>query len=91
VTVYCLQKVCFNPYKSEKHFILNDINFNVMSRLTENQTVHAIGNLQAELAHNIVARHCGVHHNMIRSLLMRIRQSGNTKDRHLHFAHKITT
>ena len=36
VTVYCLQKVCF---------CLNDINFNVMPRLTENQTVHAIGML----------------------------------------------
>ena len=73
VTVYCLQKVCFNPYKSEKHFCLNDINFNVMPHLTENQTVHAIGMLQAELAHNIVARQCGVYHNMIQSLLMRIR------------------
>jgi hypothetical protein len=91
VTVYCLQKVCFNPYKSEKHFCLNDINFNVMPHLTENQTVHAIGMLQAELAHNIVARQCGVYHNTIQSLLMCIRHSGNTKDRHLHVAHKITT
>ena len=62
-----------------------------MPRLTENQTVHAIGMLQAELAHTIVARQCGVHHNTIQSLLMRIRQSGNNKDRHLHFANKITT
>ena len=62
-----------------------------MPRLTENQTVNAIGMLQAELAHNIVAKQCGVHHNTIQSLLMRIRHSGNTKDRHLHFAHKITT
>jgi hypothetical protein len=27
------------------------------------KSMHAIGMLQAELAHNIVARHCGVHHN----------------------------
>jgi len=52
-----------------------------MPRLTENQSLHAIGMLQAELAHNIVARHCGVHHNTIQSLLMRFRQSGNTKNR----------
>ena len=34
-----------------------------MPRLTEDQSLHAIGMLQAELAHNIVTRHCGVHHN----------------------------
>ena len=53
-----------------------------MPRLTENQSLHSIGMFQAELAHNIVARHCGVHHNTIQSLLMRFRQSGKTKDRH---------
>jgi hypothetical protein len=42
---------------------LNDIDYNVMPRLTEDQSLHAIGMLQAELTHNIVARHCGVHHN----------------------------
>ena len=78
------QKNCFD-------FCLNDIDLNVMHRLTENQTVHAIGMLQAELAHNIVARQYGVHHNTIQSLLMRIRQYGNTKNRHLNFAHRITT
>jgi hypothetical protein len=83
VTVYGLQKVCFNPYKSEKHFCLNDIDFNVMPRLTENQRLHDIGMLQAGLTHNIVARHFGVHRNTIQSLLMRHRQSGNTKDRQL--------
>ena len=71
VTVYGLQKVCFNPYKSEKNLCLNDIDYNVMPRLTENQSIHAIGMHQTELAHNIVARHCGVHHNTIQSLLMR--------------------
>jgi len=29
VTVYGLQKVCFDPYKSEKHFCLNAIDFSV--------------------------------------------------------------
>ena len=53
-----------------------------MPRLTENQSLHAIGMLQSELAQNSVARHCGVHYNTIQSLLMRCRQSGNTKDRH---------
>jgi hypothetical protein len=32
---------------------------------------HAIGMLQSELAHNRVARYCGVHQNTIQSLLMR--------------------
>ena len=71
MTVYGLQKVYFNPYKSEKHFCLNDIDLNAMSRLTENQSIHAIGMLQSELAHNRVARYCGVHQNTIQSLLMR--------------------
>jgi len=50
VTVYGLQKVCFDPYKSEKHFCLNDIDFSVMPRLTKSQRLCAIGMLQAGLA-----------------------------------------
>jgi hypothetical protein len=57
VTIYGLQKVCFDPYKSEKHLCWNDIDFSVMPRLIENQRLHAIGMLQAGLAQNIVARH----------------------------------
>ena len=34
-----------------------------MPRFTKDQSLHAIGMLQAEFVHNIVARHCGVHHN----------------------------
>jgi hypothetical protein len=79
--LYKQQKVCFDPYKSEKHFCLNDIDFSVMPRFTENQRRHAIGMLQAALAQNIIARHFGVHRNTIQSLLRRIRQSGNTRDR----------
>ena len=52
-----------------------------MPGLTENHNVHAIGMLEAELVHNFVARHCGVHQNTIESLLMCIRQSGNTRNR----------
>ena len=80
MTVYGLQKVCFNPYKSEKHFCLNDIDFNVMPRLTENQRLHVIGMIQDGLTHDIVARQFGVHRNTIQSFLMRHRQYGNTKD-----------
>jgi hypothetical protein len=63
VTVYGLQ-VCFDSYKSEKHFCLNDIDFSVMSRFTVNQR-RAIGMLQAGFAQNIVARHFGDHRNTI--------------------------
>jgi hypothetical protein len=52
-------EVCFNPYKSENHYCLNDIDYNVMSRLTEDQSCHAIGMLQDELAHNIIAQVSG--------------------------------
>ena len=72
---------CFDLYKSEKHFCLNDIDFSVMPRFTENQRRHAIRMLQVGLAQYIVARHFGVHRNTIQSLLRRFRQSGNTKDR----------
>jgi hypothetical protein len=65
----------------KKLFCLNDIDFSVMPRFTENQRRHAIGMLQAGLAENIVARHFDVHRNTIQSLLRRFRQSGNTRDR----------
>jgi hypothetical protein len=55
VTVYGLQKICFDPYKSEKHFCLNDTDFSVMPRLTENQLIRGIGMLQAGLAQDILA------------------------------------
>jgi hypothetical protein len=42
VTVYGLQKVCFDPYKSEKNTYLNDIDFSVMPRLNENQRLRVI-------------------------------------------------
>jgi hypothetical protein len=44
-----------------------------MSRLTEDQSCHAIGMLQAELTHNIVARHCGVHHNKVNNRITELR------------------
>ena len=65
----------------KKQLCLNDIDFSVMPRFTENQRRHAIGMLQAGLAQNIIAWHFGVHRNTIQSLLRRIRQSGNTRDR----------
>jgi transposase-like protein len=79
----CLRftKVCFSSYTSEKQFYLNDINSSVMPRLDENQRLHAIGMLQAGLAHNVVARHFGCHRNTILSLWRRYRQSGNTRNR----------
>ena len=52
-----------------------------MPRLTENQSLRAIGMLQAQLSQNIFARHVSVHRNTIQLLLMRYRQSGNTKKR----------
>jgi hypothetical protein len=55
VTVYGLQKICFDPFKSEKHFCLNDTDFSVMPRLTENQLIRGIGMLQAGLAQDILA------------------------------------
>ena len=77
-----LQKVCFDPYKSEKnHFCLNDIDFSVMPCLTKYQRLSAFGMLQAGLAQNIVARHFDVHRNTIQSLLRRFRQFENTRDR----------
>ena len=91
MTVYGLQKVCFDPYKSEKHFCLNDIDFSVMPCFTENQRRHAIGMLQAGLAQNIVARHFGVHRNTIQSLLRRFRQSGNTRDRQRSGRPRVTS
>ena len=81
MTVYGLQKVCFNPCKSEKHFCLNNIDFNVVPCLTENQRRHAIGMLQAGFTYYIFATHVGVHRNTIQSLLMRYIQSNNTKNR----------
>jgi hypothetical protein len=48
VTVYGLQKVCFDPYKSEKHFCLNDTDFRVIPRLNENQLIRGIGMLQLD-------------------------------------------
>jgi transposase len=81
VTVYGLQKVCFDPYKSEKRFCLHDIDFSVMPRIIEYQRLRPIGMLQAGLAHNIVTRHFGVHRNTIQSLLRRFGQFSNTRDR----------
>jgi len=52
-----------------------------MPRLTENQRLRAIGMLQGGLAQNIVARHFGVHRNTIQSLLRRLMQPGNTRNR----------
>ena len=51
-----------------------------MRRLTENQRLRAIGMLPAGFAQNIVARHFGVHRNMLQTLLRRFWQSGNTRD-----------
>jgi hypothetical protein len=65
----------------KKLFCLNNIDFSVMARFTENQRRHAIGMLQAGLAKHIVARHFGVHRNTIQSLLRHFRQSGNNRDR----------
>ena len=59
----------FWPLQIRKHRYLNDIDFNVMRRLTENQRLRAIGMLPAGFAQNIVARHFGVHRNMIQTLL----------------------
>ena len=54
-----------------------------MRRLTENQRLRAIGMLPAGFAQNIVARHFGVHRNMIQTLLRGLWQSDNTRD-HQH-------
>ena len=62
-----------------------------MPRFTENKRRHAIGMLQAGLAQNIVARHFGVHRNMIQSLLRRFRQSGNTRDRQRSCRPRVTS
>jgi transposase len=74
------RRIVLTPTNQKKHFCLNDIDFSVMPRFTENQRRHVIGMLQAGLAQNIVARHFGVHRNTIQSLLRRFRQSGNTRD-----------
>ena len=65
MNVYGLPQVCFDPYKSEKYFTLNDIDFSFLPRLTENECLRAIDMLQAGLAQNNVARHFGVHRNTI--------------------------
>jgi len=91
VIVYALQKVCFDPYKSEKHFCLNDIDFSVMSYHTENQRVHAIGMLEAGFAQNNVARYFGVHRNTTQLLFRRFRQSGNTRDRQRSGRPRVTS
>jgi hypothetical protein len=75
----------------KKLFCLNDIDFSVMPRFTENQRRHAFGMLQAGLAKHIVPRHFGVHRNTIQSLLRRIRQSGNNRDRQRSGRPRVTS
>lgn len=52
-----------------------------MPRLTENQHLRAVGNLEAVMAQNVIARQFGVPRNTIRSLWRRFLQFGNTLDR----------
>ena len=75
----------------KKLFCLNDIDFSVMPRFTENQRRHAFGMLQAGLAENIVARHFGVHRNTMQSLLRRFRHSGNNRDRQRSGRPRVTS
>jgi hypothetical protein len=81
----------FWPLQIRKQRYLNDIDFNVMPRLTENQRLRAIGMLPAGFAQNIVARHFGVHRNTIQSLLRRFWQSGNTRDRQRSGRQRVTS
>ena len=85
--LYGLQKVYFDLYKSEKHFCLNDIDFSVMPRFTENQRRHAIGMLQVGLAQHIV----GAESNTIQSLLRRFRQSDDTRNRQRSGRPRVTS
>ena len=91
MTVFGLQKVCFDSYQSEERFCLHVIDFSVMPRITtEYQRLRAIGMFQAGLAHNIVTRHFGVHRNTIQSLLTRFGQFSNIRDRQCSGRPRVT-
>ncbi|XP_065939372.1 uncharacterized protein [Magallana gigas] len=62
-----------------------------MPRLNENQRNRAVGVLQAGMAHHTVAKHFGVHRNIIQLLWSRFQQSGNTQDRLRSGRPRVTT
>jgi hypothetical protein len=89
--VYRMFDSLCRPLQIRKNTCVNDIDFSVMLRLIENQRLCAIGMLQAGLAQNIVARHFGVHRNMLQVLLGRFKQSSNTRDRQRSNRPRVTS